>query len=545
MKIAWRTFTGESPRIEPHLLPDNASQLSINTKIWRGALEPFRTAQSITTLAKAGVKKTIHRFGKDLDSETQHWFHWPVDVDVTRSPIPDDTQERTYYTEAGQIPRWTDSTIATTTAQMPSQWYDLGYPQPPNAPTVSVTGAAVGDPQSIAIGYSYVGANGEEGPISQLSALVDYYPGQTLNLSNLAAVPIANNTNTLFKRIYVSQTDAQGQTAIRFWADISVVDSSTSGTVDFDTLGERAPEPAPEMPPDDLFGLLSHPNGFLVGFSGKRICRSEAFKPYAWPSAYRDPVADDIVGGAALGQSVVVCTRGSTYIASGNDPLSQNVVKLEGFQPCVAKRTIRVTSQGVVYASPDGLVNVTPTGAMILITASIMTRDDWQAFKPEAMHAAVHDDRYFCWFDTGTSKGCLIFDFSGEIPGLIRSDIYATAAFSDFRRDALFVALESGNNLYKWDAANTFSSMTWKSKKYTLDRPQNFSAGKVVCEITGGRTVTFRLYADGVLKHTQSVTNALPFRMPANYRAREYEIEILGTGRVKEVIIAGSVAELT
>ena len=71
-----------------------------------------------------------------------------------------------------------------------------------------------------------------------------------------------------------------------------------SDKVDFTLLGEALPERA-GAPPADLFGIMAHPGGFLVGFS-KRAYRSEVFKPYGWP--YYSPVADEIVGGAVMGQ---------------------------------------------------------------------------------------------------------------------------------------------------------------------------------------------------------------------------------------------------
>src|SRR3546814_9312607 len=82
----------------------------------------------VTNLAKLGTIKTIYRFGKSLDDDALHWFHFVNDADVTRGPIADDTQERTYYTEAGRPPMVTDSTLATADGSMPSVGYPLGIP---------------------------------------------------------------------------------------------------------------------------------------------------------------------------------------------------------------------------------------------------------------------------------------------------------------------------------------------------------------------------------------------------------------------------------
>jgi hypothetical protein len=56
--------------------------------------------------------------------------------------------------------------------------------------------------------------------------------------------------------------------------------------------------------------------------------------------------------------------------------------------------------------------------------------------------------------------------------------------------------------------------------------------------------VTFRLYADGVLKHTQAVANRNPFRLPAGFMAMDWQIELQGATAVQGVAMAGSMTEL-
>src|SRR5690606_34386968 len=115
---------------------------------------------------------------------------------------------------------------------------------------------------------------------------------------------------------------------------------------------------------------------------------SEVFKPYGWP--YYFPVADDIVGGAIIGQSTVICTKGSTYLSTQADPINFTPIQLDGWQPCVSKRSICTLQGGVMYASPDGLVSVDQSNGIRVITANILTRDEWQAYKPESMMCVTH-----------------------------------------------------------------------------------------------------------------------------------------------------------
>jgi hypothetical protein len=56
--------------------------------------------------------------------------------------------------------------------------------------------------------------------------------------------------------------------------------------------------------------------------------------------------------------------------------------------------------------------------------------------------------------------------------------------------------------------------------------------------------VTMKLYADGVLKHTAAVANAEPFRLPAGYKARDFEVQLEGSVDVRGVAVAESIDDL-
>src|SRR3546814_844896 len=217
--------------------------------------------------------------------------------------------------------------------------------------------------------------------------------GDTLNLINMDGPP-SGQYNITHKRLYVSLDDGSGDAQIlRFWKEIPVGETTFSAELDLTLLMDALPVNDMVPPPEDMFGLMSHPGGFLVGFSGQKVYRSEVFKPYGWP--YFTPLADDVVGGAVLGGATVVCTKGGTYMATQADPITFNPIRLNGWQPCVSKRSISVWQDAVVYASPDGLVGVDQGGSMQVLTEAVLTRDQWQEYKPESMLTAVHDGRIF------------------------------------------------------------------------------------------------------------------------------------------------------
>ncbi len=558
MRIATKAFAGMQPRLEPHLLPDGAAADAVDVVLDRGSIAPLKAPAYVADLEKTGPILSIYRFGKDLDDDTRFWFHWTADTDVARGPIPDDTSERTYYTEAGQPPKVTDATMATTDGLMPSASYLLGIPTPETIALVTVTPApedegddeqestdtAELERQECRLAYTFVSAWGEEGVPTVVSEPFNAGTGDTLNVSNMDGPPTGAH-NITHKRLYVAVTDSTGVAVLRFWQEITVGQAAYSAEFDMTVLGEALPEFSLVPPPADLFGLMDHPGGFMIGFSGKRVCHSEPLKPYGWP--HFSPVAYDIVGGAILGQATVICTKGDTYMATQADPVTFTPVRLDGAQPCVAKRTIRAFKGGVLYASPDGLVLVDAGGTLSVATEAIMTRAQWQVYRPESMHAAVHDNRYFCWFDNGSEQGCLILEIAAGGVTLTRSRQYATAAYADPRRDELFAALADGK-VHKWNAGAPIE-FQYVSKTFLAERPQNLGAVQVIAD---AYPVEFELQAvieadDGprTVTTSKTISSGRPGRLDGSYRAREYRYCVKARATVKEVTVASTLANVT
>ena len=65
-----------------------------------------------------------------------------------------------------------------------------------------------------------------------------------------------------------------------------------------------------------------------------------------------------------------------------------------------------------------------------------------------------------------------------------------------------------------------------------------------VITVTDRQFITFKLFADGSLKHTQTVTNSSLFRLPGGYKANEFEVQIEGAVVVNEVCVYESAGEV-
>lgn len=419
------------------------------------------------------------------------------------------------------------------TGQYPTSLRDLP-PSPGGSPTLNATvpTAVVAETRTYVI--TYVTAYGEEGPPSDASDLVALDPTKSATLT-LAGAPTGNYNVTL-KRVYRSST-VGNQAQFQFVADVPVAQSSFTDSVAQGDLGEVLPSEGWVAPPADLKGLRMMANGAAVGFSGRTVYFSEPNMPHAWPHKYT--IDFDIVGIATYGQTVAVLTTAFPFLLQGADPAAMTPTKIEAPQACVAKRSIVETGDGVLYASPDGLVSL---GAGInVVTASLMSRDQWQSYTPSSMECYLYNGRVHILYNNGT-RGCLVLDPSGTGAVLTTLNINAatavTAGYYEPNRDILYLA--QGGNIVRLDQGSALTA-TWRSKKWRLPWQQNFSVAQVRAS---AYPVTLRIYADGVLKVTQSVNSDEIFTLPGGFRALDWEFEIDTTGEVSEVNIATSAIEI-
>lgn len=529
-------FNGMTPRTDPRLLEGNMAQLATNAKLQNGSIKPYKQASQVAALEKLGTIQSIYRFGQNVVGDANYWFHWTTDVNVVKGPVAADDFERTYWTGDG-VPKMTTNAIALLGGtNYPMNSYTLGLPAPASVPTASLSGTGTGVPESRVYAYTYVSALGEEGPPSPVSEIISVQTGQSVILSGMSVAP-GGSYNVTSKRIYRSVAGSGGSDYL-FVAEIPVANTTYTDSILAADLGEVIPSKDWIQPPSTMSGLTLMANGILAGFDKNDVCFSEPFVPHAWPSAYRLQTDYPIVGIGAFGASLFVGTTGYPYIINGVDPMGMTMTKGEFRQACVSKRSVVEMGNGVLYASPDGICAVDGSGVNV-VTKAIMTRDDWQAYKPESIIAANLDGRYFAFFNTGTRQGCLVLDLTGDGAQLWESSVYTTATYNDIRTDSLYIV--DGSNVKKWDGSNTSLTYSWKSKIFLAPRPENMGVGQVFAE---AYPVTFKLYADGVLKHTQTVANDKAFKLPSGYKAKEFEVVVEGTTTINSIYIASTAAEL-
>ena len=419
---------------------------------------------------------------------------------------------------------------------------------PGTGPTQSTIPSDPNTVESRAYVYTWVRRwNGidEESKPSPPSAIITVTPGSdTVTVTTPTAGPSGNylaGSAAWYQRIYRTNTGVSS-TDYQFVAEIAVstqdyLDSKLSsdlvevlGTVDYDE------------PPSNMVGLVDMPNGIVVGFRENEICPSAAYQPHTYPLPYRQSTKSTIVGIKVFGHSALVTTTEYPYLLTGVDPSALTLEKIEILQACVSKRSMVDMGDYVLYASPDGLVAVGPGIAKVL-TEPFFTRDEWQAMKPSSMIGYHLDGRYYGFYDTGAVQAGFIFDPGEGVSSFTDLTVHYDTGYNDIDNDKLYVV--SGQTLSEWesDAVNNMT-VRWKSGIIIAPYPTCPGAGQVIGQHDVSNPTTFKLYANGVLKHTENVTSDDPFRLPSGYFETDFEVEVSGTRQIDEVLVANTMPEL-
>lgn len=365
---------------------------------------------------------------------------------------------------------------------------------------------------------------------SPASVTVDVNDGQSARLSGMPAAPQAGFTAT-HKRIYRSVSGTFLYVDEIPGTQTSYVDSKKA-----EELGEELPSATWSRPPMGLKGLLALNNGMMAAFVGKDVYLCEPFRPHAWPTDYVVTVEHNVVGLGTMDSTLAVLTEGSPVFIQGIHPSTMTVVKTDIEQACVSKRSIVSYGASVFYASPDGLIVLSPGGSRN-VTEMIFDRAQWQAIGPNSIHAYQHDQQYVAFYDNGNTQGGFIYDM--KTGTLVMHDDYATAGYNDLATDTLYVTY-ADRTVKKWARGSSVKTYAWVSKEFTNPQPTGYSVGQVEAE---AYPVTLKIYGDGTLIQTKSVTSRDPFRIPAG-KYRDWQLRVEGTAEVFSVAIATSPSEL-
>lgn len=488
---------------------------------------------TVVTGLTAGANTSVFTNPSSLLAQTQYWVGIMIDQPIA-------------YLPAGPVAVNNITAFANTFSNGP----------PPEAPAALFTGqpgfqmfadCLTSDViEARAYIYTWVSAYGEEGPPSPPTLVNGWSNGNwNIGLWTPPADDLGVLRNLALLRLYRTVTAVGGSTVYYWVADISLgstdadavnlvatsplipatftngVQSTMPQGVNppsatyLDTnpdnlvaLGIQMPSTNWFPPPGNLQGIVSMPNGMIAGWIGNAIWFCEPYFAHAWPAGYVLTTDFPIVGLGVTTGALVACTSARPYVISGVAPASLSMVKCSKPEPCNSRASILDGDQAVSYMSPNGLIQVTPSGQVVNTTELWITRERWQALTPPRYARAIYlASCYFC-FGTTSPLGVLPSDtsqsqkgFTIELdqdnasftiwpqPGGHRLGFDQLVAPNNFNVDNVLNDPWTGIGLlvqnqavYYYDFTDptpTMQPYTWASKIYQQNTKKNYSAMKV------------------------------------------------------------------
>ena len=532
MLINISLMKGEMPRLKSHLLPDEAATVAQDCQFNSGVVAPVMSDRYDQALTDA--PQTLFKYGA-------HWLAFADKVKPINNPMAQDEWDRVYWTGQDK-PKVTAQDIAIG-AKKPNAWYDLGVPRPTTPPVIASVDDSTGEepPEGEPAGIddedrlyiqTYLTRFGEEGaPGDPSSSTLITKPGSTVTVT--LCQPGANTHNVTHTRLYRSVT-SNGAGDFMLVAEVPIaqaqyVDSAKSiNSAVLETWDYNLPD-------ENMAGLCNMANGICAGFAKNEVMFSEAYLPYAWPKSYRGTTEHEIIGLVPIGTSLVVVTKGYPYLFSGVTPSAVNGAKLEIEQACVSADSLVVLNGAALYASPDGIVSISPSSGVQLLTEPFITRKEWQQYQPGTIRAWAVEGQYVALYDGG---GFIYDPNSQSFTQLTNS---WDCAVNDLERDELFIA--KADQLYAWKGGVTAGTYHWRSKTFLMPIDALLSCARIQADEP--EKVSAKFFADGAEIFSLAVgeiTNDA-FRLPA-VRASKWEVEISGTAEVERILIASSMQEL-
>lgn len=525
MTIRLKGFSGEVPRVEPFYLPDQAAVAIMDAAMRGGSLTPFRQATA-----------EEHLFGSNCVGFYLHgaeWLGWDHATDVAPGPVATD---RLYITHSNAAP-----TFRVEGVERP-----LNLPNPTTKPVLTLNGTLNNDlSEAVVYAYTWVTSLGEESGPSPISNQLLWSPNCNVEISGMPiTVPVVDRLITK-KRIYRGQTSSTGVTDLYFVAEVNATVHTYVHDLDDDPINEVIGTKNFDPVPSNLRGLTAMPNGIMAGFRGKELCFSEPYQPHAWPGAYALTLTDTIIGLAAFGTTLAVLTTGQPYIVQGMHPDQMAMQKMEQPFPCLSKQSIVDMGYSAIYASTDGLVSVSESGAQ-LMTKGLWTREQWLAMQPTTMRAGRFGQYYGFTYTPagGETKHTVLVDPTGETPAVLRASEQPTEIYTHIESGKTYFLAANRRTVRAWDdPSQARKSYSWQSKPWRLDVPQSFGAIRIETNPAVGDTLSVEVYADGDLIRTVTTPNS-DQRLPVK-TAHTWQIRISGTAAVISVSMARTLGELS
>jgi hypothetical protein len=412
--------------------------------------------------------------------------------------------------------------------------------------------------------YTFVNDIDEESAPSDPSETVQRNINSSVVVTMPTSVPTGlDDYHIEKKRLYRAVTGSTG-TVFRFVAELDLATEEFVDNLPDEELGEVLETEGWDLPPFDLRNILALPNGIMVGSAGNQLCFSVSGHPHAWPITYRLPTDTDIVALGNVDTTVFLGTQSFVYTASGNSPDAYSMSKPGSPHSCTSRRSLGyLTGIGVVFAGPDGLMVSAGATRVENMTANIFTREQWQALDPTSILGVAHDETYYFFYDDGVTKGGYALEPGPTGFGLISLGMHACAVYADPIEDKLYLVLDEyeeptdellpeqtgvtpiepdGTAIYIWNGDSVAMNYRWLGKLWLLPLEAAFQQAKV--KAADYDALVLRLYRDGTLLMEKRITSKDGFTLPMVEAYDAFEMELIGTSRVRTVQAVEQVEEI-
>jgi hypothetical protein len=392
-RVKLENFGGMIPRQSNRLLPPTHAQTARNVKLKSGEIRGINALKPLHDFVNSTIVNA-YRLPDPQDSANPVWVGFDSrEVTVIRGPLLNDDYER-YYKFGDGRPQY--NTLDRLKDGDP--WFYLGVPAPTMEASIAVVGGSGSDVDRSYV-YTFVSEYGEEGPPSTPSDQTGKVDG-SWDLSAMdTTVPDSANRNITKKNIYRTVV---GETVAEFFfvAEVPLTQATYSDTSeDTDVARNNILESEQWFEPDEgIQDAVVMPNGFFIGWNGRDVHISEAYRPHAWPPAYDLSTEFDIIGAGVFGQSAGIATTANPYIATGVTPEGVTLTKSNTVEPTSNRHSIVSMPYGVLYASDNGIIQLS-SGEPQLVTRTLVTKNEWlNTYNPGEMWAAQNETQYlaFC-----------------------------------------------------------------------------------------------------------------------------------------------------
>ena len=491
-------FIGEIPRLSSQAIPNNAATIARNCRLLSGNIRALHSPEAVRSFSGAAFTPLFvyHLRAASLRDDPsdpaagpfpypETWIPFRFkETSIVKGPVTKDRFERYYWSLGSHGPPryYSRQDLARMGEENIPPFEDLqglllGIPTPVTKPTVTPTTGSPND-ETRSYVYTFVSKYGEEGPPSPPTTVAGDPDSDWVITGMDTTVP--NETERVVTEKYIYRTVPTSTNTTEF----VYVDSVPLATPNYTELGGNVVEGNESLqstswiePPAELDGLVEHPNGFLVGFSGFDIYFSEVFVPHAWPDTYVLSIETPIVALAVLDNAVVVLTEGSPHVISGISPDSMAITKIETAEPCLSRFGVEVLPDGVYYPSNNGLARVVAESVQV-VTSALIDSSTWrERFSPATITACRDHEFYLAFFTTDDGFFLTPADPTNTIVFLDSFDGVQNV-FTD-RLDGEVYYLKN-EILFRWDPPGG-SPLTyqWRSKEFVFIKPCNMGAVKV------------------------------------------------------------------